>query len=287
MTTDSRRAELGAFLRSRRERMTPERAGIPRAGRRRTPGLRREEVAQLAGVGVTWYTWLEQGRPINASTQVLDAVGRILELDPAERDHVRRLSGNAPLPTDSTMAEGAGTPADIDTLADVDTLLQAVEPLPAVLVNDRTDIVRWNETYRTVNPGLIAADPHRRNTVWDLFVGDRGRGGAIIDGDERASQVVAAFRYRYGHHIDDPAWRGLIDRLCRASPPFARLWATKDVARPGLCNKVHSVPGVGTVTLRPTGMELTDRPGLRLVVYTPADDQSRERLDRLLHRASA
>ena len=88
----TRRAELAAFLRSRRERITPEDVGLPPGFRRRTPGLRREEVAQLAGVGVTWYTWLEQGRPINASVQVLDAVARTLRLDPAEREHLYRLA---------------------------------------------------------------------------------------------------------------------------------------------------------------------------------------------------
>src|SRR5512138_1463827 len=90
-----RRAELAAFLRSRRERITPADAGLPPGPRRRTPGLRREEVAQLAGVGVTWYTWLEQGRPINASVQVLDAIARTLRLDPAEREHLYRL-GDVP-----------------------------------------------------------------------------------------------------------------------------------------------------------------------------------------------
>ena len=88
----SRRAELAAFLRSRRERITPEQVGLPPGLRRRTPGLRREEVAQLAGVGVTWYTWLEQGRPINASAQVLGAVAQTLRLDPAERQHLYRLA---------------------------------------------------------------------------------------------------------------------------------------------------------------------------------------------------
>jgi len=169
---------------------------------------------------------------------------------------------------------------EADALPDVDPLLQAVEPLPAVLVNDRTDIVGWNRVYQAVNPGLIAAAPDRRNTVWDLFVG--GRGGTILDGDERAGEVVAAFRYRYAQHLDASAWRGFVDRLREASPLFARLWATRDVARPRLCDKRHTVPGVGELTLRPTGMELTDRPGIRLVVYTPADGPSGERLDRLL-----
>ena len=115
----SRRAEMAAFLRSRRERITPEQVGLPPGPRRRTPGLRREEVAQLAGVGVTWYTWLEQGRPINASAQVLGAVAKTLRLDPTERQHLYRLADVA----DAAGGTGAAgnaceqAPADIQGIA--------------------------------------------------------------------------------------------------------------------------------------------------------------------------
>src|SRR5690242_18749886 len=120
-----RRAELAAFLRSRRERITPEQAGLPPGLRRRTPGLRREEVAQLSGVGVTWYTWLEQGRPINASEQVLDAIARTLRLDRAERDHLFRLADSAP---------GRQQPfEDCPLDPELAVILEALDPLPAVI----------------------------------------------------------------------------------------------------------------------------------------------------------
>src|SRR5215472_18226759 len=124
-----RRAELAAFLRSRRERIGPEQAGLPPAPRRRTPGLRREEVAQLAGVGVTWYTWLEQGRPINASTQVLDAIARTLRLDPVERTHLFRL---ADVPAGDQLASCADCPLP----AEVQHVLDALAACPASVVNE-------------------------------------------------------------------------------------------------------------------------------------------------------
>src|SRR5215510_3967286 len=122
-----RRAELAAFLRSRRERISPEQAGLPPGTRRRTPGLRREEVAQLAGVGVTWYTWLEQGRQINASPQVLSAVARTLLLDQAEREHLFRL---ADLP-DAASAAGTVSSGCEQVLPEVQEILDTLAPMPA------------------------------------------------------------------------------------------------------------------------------------------------------------
>lgn len=273
MTTNSRRSELGAFLRSRRERIRPEQVGIQGAGRRRTPGLRREEVSQLAGVGLTWYTWLEQGRSINASPQVLDAVARVLRLDEIERDHAHQLAGNSRLPS-------APVTSDMSK-PDVDDLLRAVDPLPAALVNDRTDLLKWNRAYQAMNPELVAAAPSSRNTIWEMFAVVR-RDGRILDCDKRAPAAVAGFRYRYSQHLDDPDWQELIARLRATSPLFAQLWATRDVAAPRLCDKRYAFAGHGEIGLRTTGMDLSDYPGVRLVVHTPVDETSRRRLNQLV-----
>ena len=143
--TDARppqtRRELGAFLRTRRERLAPDQVGLPSTGRRRTPGLRREEVAVLAGVGVTWYTWLEQGRSINVSTQVLTAVGRALRLDDAEKRHLERLAG--------VRADPAG-PATLEAplSAAYQPVLDKLDPYPACLQTSAFDIVAYNRAYR-------------------------------------------------------------------------------------------------------------------------------------------
>src|SRR5689334_24593508 len=125
-STALRRHELAAFLRSRRERIAPEDAGLPSGHRRRTAGLRREEVAQLAGVGVTWYTWLEQGRPIKASVQVLDAVSRTLRLDPTEHEHLYRLADVPAVPS-TTVTKEAGP--------EIRTIIDAMMPLPVSVLN--------------------------------------------------------------------------------------------------------------------------------------------------------
>ena len=149
-----RRAELAAFLRSRRERISPEQAGLAPGTRRRTPGLRREEVAQLAGVGVTWYTWLEQGRQIKASAQVLTAVARTLLLDPAEREHLFRL---ADIP-DAAGTAGTGGAGCEQVPPEVQQILDALVPLPASVLNERFDLLAWNAAYEVLWPTVVSRD---------------------------------------------------------------------------------------------------------------------------------
>ncbi|WP_045880230.1 helix-turn-helix transcriptional regulator [Pseudofrankia sp. DC12] len=263
---------MASFLRSRRERITPQDVGMPGGARRRTPGLRREEVAQLAGVGVTWYTWLEQGRPINASAQVLGAVARTLRLDEAEREHLYRLA-EVTQPA-VAVVERESTPDDLRSILD------GLEPLPAALVNHRSDVLGWNHTYAAMFPELVSSPTPLRNSFWFMFVTPRGR-ELLVNLDEQAHRAVAVFRYRYTQHLGDPEWREFVDRLCAASPLFARLWATHDVAPPGPCDKRFRLPEVGEVALRTTNLDMADLPGVRLVVYNPVDKISRERIVRL------
>ena len=148
-TITLRRHELAAFLRSRRERVTPEDVGLPGGSRRRTAGLRREEVAQLAGVGVTWYTWLEQGRPIRASVQVLEAVARTLRLDTTERQHLFRL---AEVP-DTAHPDESGPVLR----PEIQVVLDGLSPIPASVVTERFDILAWNAAYEVLLPHVVQA----------------------------------------------------------------------------------------------------------------------------------
>ncbi|GAA2071837.1 helix-turn-helix transcriptional regulator [Actinomadura alba] len=267
-----RRPELASFLRSRRERITPEDVGMPPGPRRRTPGLRREEVAQLAGVGVTWYTWLEQGRPINVSTQVLDAVARTLRLDAAEREHLYRL---ADVPEPPPVTDETHTMTQ-----DMRMILDSVDPLPAALVNARSDVLAWNQAYAALFPALVNAPVAERNSVWFVFT-TPSCCNPILNLEEQAPEQVAIFRYRYSRHLSEPGWQEFIQRLCTASPEFARLWATHDVAPPRPCDKIFRYPAVGDVATRTTSLELASAPGTRMVVYIPIDDESRDRIARL------
>lgn len=272
-----RRTELAAFLRSRRERITPADVGMPPGPRRRTPGLRREEVAQLAGVGVTWYTWLEQGRPINASPQVLDAVARTLRLDGAEREHLYLL---ADVP-DATVDEEA------DSLpVDVQGILDALVPTPASVANGRSDILAWNAAYAAIFPQVARARPCERNALWMAFTLPPCC-NPVVNMAEAAPGHVAVFRHRYSRHLGEPGWKELVRRLQAVSPEFARLWAAHEVALPGPAVKVFRHHAVGEIGTRTTSMDITASPGARLVVYTPTDEESRERIGWLLAHPEA
>ncbi|MEU7881770.1 helix-turn-helix transcriptional regulator [Microbispora bryophytorum] len=269
-TRNTRREELAAFLRTRRERIRPEDVGLPPGLRRRTPGLRREEVAQLAGVGVTWYTWLEQGRPINASVQVLDAVARTLRLDAAEREHLYRL---ADLPE---IADPAGDGEGLD--AEVHTILGRLDPLPACVYNGRYDLLAWNAAYGTIFASVVDRPRLERNVLWRVFTMPDCC-CPLVNKDEELPQMVATLRATFGRHVGEPAWTGFVSRLSAASPEFARMWAMHEVARPGVRVKLFRHSSVGRIRLTSTSMALAAPPEARVVVYTPMDDESRQRIE--------
>jgi transcriptional regulator with XRE-family HTH domain len=269
----ARRTELAAFLRTRRERVAPEDAGLPPGTRRRTPGLRREELAQLAGVGVTWYTWLEQGRPINVSVQVLDAVARTLRLDAIERAHLFRL---AEVPGTATMPSGCD---DCSLPAEIQQILDAM-PFPASVVTDRFDLLAWNGLYAAIFPRTTSAPPGERNTLLSSFTAPPCC-YPVADQEAQCGTMVAQLRAAYGKHVGDPSWTHFIRRLEARSPDFARAWAAHDVAQPTSYMKVLRHPGVGTITTTSTSLAVQAVPGARMVIYTPADEASEAALARL------
>jgi transcriptional regulator with XRE-family HTH domain len=270
------RAELAAFLRSRRERVTPEQAGLPPGRRRRTPGLRREEVAQLAAVGVTWYTWLEQGRPINASVQVLAAIARTLRLDEAERDHLFRLAGLPGVP------EGPDSPGGCEQVSDeVRGILDSLAPLAASIVNERFDLLAWNDAYAALWPGMTGAGPGERNTLWATFT-TPGCCNPYVSRDEQLATLVAQLRGAYGRHLGEPAWTGFVRRLQAASPLFAQLWDEHEVARPAGYLKIFRHPAHERLAMTTTSFAVSAAPGTRMIVYTPADEVTRDALRSLL-----
>jgi transcription regulator MmyB-like protein/helix-turn-helix protein len=263
-----RRNELAGFLRSRRERIAPEQVGLPPAARRRTPGLRREEVATLAGVGVTWYTWLEQGRDINASPQVLDAVARSLLLDPHERAHLYRL---ADMPDASGQGECAALPPTIQLLLD------SLSPFPACVRNARYDILAWNRPFDQLIGPLGDLPFEDRNSLWRMFTVPECR-AATLDWEEGTRRMVAEYRAAMADHVAEPAWKCLVTRLMKASPEFVKLWERHEVASPENLTKRYLHPEVGLLRLNYTHLWLGQRLGTRMTTYTPADAQTHERL---------
>jgi transcriptional regulator with XRE-family HTH domain len=250
-----RRDELAAFLRSRRDRVTPQDVGLAPGLRRRTPGLRREEVAQLAGVGVTWYTWLEQGRPINASVQVLDAIARVLRLGTAERWHLYRL------------ADVPGLPASVDTQPlpdEVPQVLDSLDPKPAAVYNGKYDLLACNEAYAAMFPTVAGASGRERNALWQCFGGHRNLLTHCV-----VAHMVATVRANYARHVGEPEWTTFIADVSSLSDEFAALWATHDVSEPMPSVKTFPCGDVGLVDVRTASFGVTGMPESRMIVYLP------------------
>jgi MmyB-like transcription regulator ligand binding domain/Helix-turn-helix domain len=269
------RMELASFLRSRRERITPEQVGLPPGRRRRTPGLRREEVAQLAAVGVTWYTWLEQAREIQISAQVADSIARALMLDPNERAHVFVLAG---VTDPNPRAQCSGMSDQIREM------LEKLEPLPAAVLNSRTDVIAHNRTYAVLVSDLDALPFEDRNIMWLVFTDPAWREG-LPDWHETSRQLVAKYRAAMAEHLAEPLWKSLVKRLQQTSPEFRELWERHEVQEPEGRTKRFLNPRVGLLTFHFTQLWLGPGQGPRLVICSPANDVTRERLDRLYETA--
>ncbi|WP_350278302.1 helix-turn-helix transcriptional regulator [Kribbella sp. HUAS MG21] len=273
-TVTAQRRELGVFLRSRRERIRPDEVGFAPGGRRRTPGLRREEVALLAGVGVTWYTWLEQGRDINVSAQVLEAIATALRFDRQERSHLFRLAGLRLGPTQSGCS--ALPPS-------VQKTLDAVSPYPAVVLNERYDILAFNQAYCKVVLDLEQVPVEQRNMLWVTFVAD-GWKCSFVEGELTKHHMVAAFRAASADHLGDALWQELIQGLLSNSQAFAELWERYDVAAPSTRTKMLEVDGFGILRIEPINLWLSQLGPLRATVYTALDDETEEKLRQIVGR---
>ncbi len=265
---ERRRAELGEFLKARRARLSPGDFGMPPGSRRRTPGLRREEVALLAGVGVTWYTWLEQGRQINASTQVLDAVAGTLRLDRAEREHLYRLAEATPLRT-----EGADR-AVPDTIREI---VRSLDPLPASLLNGRHDILMSNDASEELFWEWHSMPCVHKNTLWCCITEPAAR-GRFPEYEAHVRYLVARMRSAYSRHIGDPDWEEDIRRLASLSREFADLWARHEVADPEPRTLTYLHPRAGALHLAVNELHVPDMPEARIVIYTPGDEATRGRM---------
>lgn len=268
---DVRRGELAAFLRSRRERITPEQVGLPRGARRRTPGLRREEVAHLSAVGVTWYTWLEQARDIKVSPQVLDAVARALQMDRAERGHLFALAGVTD-PVRGSECTGV-SPA-------MRQMLDRLTPFPAAVQNSRFDLLAYNSTYGRLLCDLDALPEEDRNCLWLAFTNEEWR-ASLVDLDKTLRVMAAKFRASMAGHVAEPPWKAMVARLEAASPEFREIWARQEVVRPVSQSKLFRQRDVGLLRLSSTNLYTGPSQGPKMITYTPDDEATREKLEQL------
>jgi transcriptional regulator with XRE-family HTH domain len=273
-----RKRELGAFLRSRRERITPAEVGLPEGARRRTPGLRREELAMLAGVGATWCTWLEQGRDVKPSNEVLAALADALRLDAAERRHLYILAGRAPPNPRPTNVERVEQPLR-HTLA-------SLSIQPAYVMGRRWDVLAWNPAAAAIFGDYGALQGDARNIMHLLFTDLRHR-RLLVDWENLARVALGRFRAESARYIGDPDFERLIARLDRESPEFRAWWPQRDVTRQLSGVKKIRHPQAGTMTFEHMSLSIDDGSDMKLIVYTPlAEDDTVAKMTALLGAAA-
>lgn len=246
---------LGVFLRSHRERISPRNSV---ATRRRTPGLRREEVAQLCGVSTTWYTWLEQGRQVSASASTLARIAMALKLTRAERAYLFEIAGVLD-PEDDQPSPSEIPPSLASLIASM--------PVPAYLLDRQWNVIAWNRAaFKLLKPWL--QDPSYRNLLRFVFLSSAAK-ELIVDWSERARRIVAEFRADSGRHIVDPPTRRLLQNLQMGSSSFARLWKEQDVkTREGSPRRFRSSSGK-IVSYEQVALVPGARNDLRLITLVP------------------
>ncbi|MET9402257.1 helix-turn-helix domain-containing protein [Kitasatospora sp. NPDC002965] len=278
MSTPVAGAELGAFLRAHRDLLKPADVGLTPTTRRRTPGLRREEVASMAGVGLAWYTWLEQGR-VPASRQVLEAVARALRLDPAGLRYAMRLAGHH----DAAAHDGPGT----------DRLAAAVQPVldswpasPAVLVDRHFDLLGWNTAWAVLwgPPEAVPAD--RRNLMWLMAV-DRRLREVLHDWEPLAMNVFQHFRAQAGPALADSRTEEVYRHLDADAPELRHWWGCHSVADLTARTITVEPTGTGPVRLALSSFHPVDDPSALVLLLTPADAVGHLRMAALTSRAGA
>ena len=264
---------LGTYLKDRRTKLDPAAMGFPSA-RRRTPGLRREEVAQRANVSATWYTWLEQGRGGAPSADVLDRIARALMLTDVEREHLFLL-GLGRQPEVRYQAAAGVTPR-------LQRVLDALELSPAYLKTSTWDIVAWNRAASAVLADFESIPAEQRNGLRLVFCNPRVR-NAMANWESDARFVVAAFRADIARAGAARKVEAMVDELCRLSPEFAAMWRDNDVrATYGEVPKFTQHPRVGLIALEYSAFAVDGRPDLGMVIYNPATPADADRIKSLV-----
>ena len=263
---------LGSYLRDRRAKLDPATLGFPLT-RRRTPGLRREEVAHRASVSATWYTWLEQGRGGAPSASVLERIARALMLTEVEREHLFLLALGRPPEVRYQLTEGV-TPR-------LQRILDSLELSPAIVKTSTWDIIAWNRAASAVLADYEALPVRERNILRLMFCDPRVR-AAQPDWESVARFVVAAFRADAARAGAGANVQTLVDELARLSPEFDALWRDNDVRTYGEGSKYIRHPLAGLIGLEYSSFAVDGRPDLSVVIYTPATAADAERISSLI-----
>ena len=258
----ARRRELGDFIRAQRERVAPASVGLVAARRRRTPGLRREEVAELSGLSTTWYTWIEQGRDVSVSPTALARLAQALRLDRAQRHYLFELAGKRD--PDPGASETDDLPAAVAACV-------AAIVSPAYVLDRSWNARAWNVAAEKLFVGWLDEPPGQdveRNLLRFIFLAPGAR-ALISDWERRARRVVAEFRAHCGAHLDDVALRGLIEELHRFSPDFARMWEQHGVLGREGGERTFNHPADGFLRFEQVTFELAGHDDVKLTILVP------------------
>ncbi|WP_210578344.1 helix-turn-helix transcriptional regulator [Streptomyces sp. GESEQ-4] len=269
------RRQLADFLRSRRERIDPADVGLPAGTRRRTPGLRREEVAQLAYISTEYYTRLEQARGPHPSREVLAQIARALRLSDPERDHLHHLAGTPPAPRPGPSREVRQSMVD---------LLHRLPQAAAFVISATHEVIAWNDLAAALMEDFSALPRRDRNLIRRAFLSPDHDGRplyGISDADEFAASAANDLRAAAARYPDDPEVTGLVEELLAGSEEFARLWAEHCVIAPPTLRKTFDHPLVGPVTVNCDVLDITDL-DQRVVIYTATPGSRSEEALRLL-----
>lgn len=280
MSDEQRRQDLADFLRTRRMRLSPEQVGLIHGGRRRTPGLRREEVAQLANVGVSWYTLLEQGRDIHPSREVLQSIADALQLTSDERQHLFLLADQQHL-VDTHASHEQVSPA-------LRRVLDALDPIPAYVIGRRWDYLAWNTAAEQVFLLSKSVSPYEYNAVWRMFAGPKSHHLYFPEWEQVAQKVLAEFRADSARYADEEWFKHLIADLQRVSPEFRAWWPRHDVRGRADARKDIEHPLVGCLMFEHTTLQVPTAPELKVMIYTPLPEtDTLEKLQQLMDRGVA
>lgn len=255
-----RHMELADFLKTRRAKILPSQVGLSSATRRRTPGLRREEVAQLAGMGITWYTWLEQGRPIRVSSQVLESLSRVLMLDKQERIHLHLLA-NQPLPAEIPASQGAISPI-------LQHVLDNMTLCPSLVTDQRWNVIGWNKAACAILGDFSIMNARERNIVWAMFTDEKFK-QLYVDWEQHAKGLLGRFRSTCGQYIED-SWLGqFIEDLKKESKEFDAWWSLHEIKNNNEVYKQLNHPIAGKLEFEVSNFDVSDNSGLKMIVHIP------------------
>ncbi len=260
MNESERRQALADFLRKRRICLSPAEVGLPAGSHRRTPGLRREEVAQLANIGISWYIWLEQGRNVHPSAQVLESLARVFRLTLNERRHLFLLAGQ-PLPPRVLPVEEQVSP----TLRQV---LSHLDPAPAYVLGRRWDYLAWNSAAERVFSIAQPVLPHTRNLIWQLFTSPISK-ARYPDWERTARGVLVEFHTASARYPGDAWFEELIEDLKEISPEFCQWWPHHDAPLSMDGHKVMEHLTLGLLEFEHVTLQIPSDPDVRIMIYTP------------------